>query len=113
VSLQQQNYILFPGENVTITVNVTFDPNSEYGILWTRKRNNISTDIRTFQFPEKYSGGSPSEPSLTILNVNDTDTGDYSVQVFSGRSTNTVGSVKVLVLTDSSSKYKTVFDTAY
>ncbi|XP_048773926.2 uncharacterized protein LOC125679062 isoform X2 [Ostrea edulis] len=101
VSLLQQTYFLFPGENVTVSVNVTFDPNDEYAITWIRNSNNISTKIRSFEFPEKYSGGDRRNPSLTILNVNETDTGNYSISVLGGRSSNTAGPARVYVLTKS------------
>lgn len=108
MSLLQQTYFLFPGENVTVSVNVTFDPNDEYAITWIRNSNNISTKIRSFEFPEKYSGGDRRNPSLTILNVNETDTGNYSISVLGGRSSNTAGPARVYVLTKSASKYETV-----
>ncbi|KAK3107564.1 hypothetical protein FSP39_017383 [Pinctada imbricata] len=72
------------GNQVTITCTVSGSP-THTSVIWTREVNGVTT---TLDIPanSRYSGGTVGSPSLTIINVQQSDEGNYRCSA-----TNTVG----------------------
>lgn len=75
VVLSRNNYIVGYGDRVTIGCTVSSNP-AHTSIYWQRIRNGVTQTI-TLSSNNKYSGSSVTTPSLTILNVDNNDEGDY------------------------------------
>jgi hypothetical protein len=75
VVLNRNNYIVGYGDRVTIGCTVSSNP-AHTSVYWQRIRNGVTQTI-TLSSNIKYSGSSVTTPSLTILNVDDNDEGDY------------------------------------
>ena len=65
-----------PGTNQQITCTVTGTP-AATGITWTRLRNNQLTTLDIVNSNGKYTGGTTSNPHLTISNFQSSDAGTY------------------------------------
>ena len=79
---------------MSILAITTVELTGEYEIIWRHqpKNSNESTVININDAINKYNGGSRRQPSLTILRVNDSDSGDYIVEI---RETGRNGSLSV------------------
>ena len=86
------------GSNLTVECNITADP--AVGVVhWTIVGVDGSvTKLNNSLDPSKYSGSTPSDPSLTIINVDFSDEGNYScyAQNIAGDSESTYTAVDVI-----------------
>ena len=75
VSILSSTYSVLYGDSITIECSITASP-AHNSVTWQKINSGITSTIN-FGNSAKYSGGSKSTPSLTILNTVTTDSGSY------------------------------------
>ena len=77
VTIPQPSYSAILGTNsVTITCFISGNP-SATSVSWNKNLNGVQTDLDIANSNGKYQGGSVNNPSLTILNVAQSDEANY------------------------------------
>ncbi|XP_076098438.1 hemicentin-1-like isoform X4 [Mytilus galloprovincialis] len=96
VTVQQQSYSITIGESITLVCTVTSNL-PVTSVQWERNIGGSVTTITSTTNTNKYSGSTPTTPSLTISNGAQSDSGDYTCfatnSVGTGQSTATTLSV--------------------
>ena len=88
-------YKVRTGDIVTIESVVTLDTTENVEIWWKKSHNGVSSVIPIAN-KSKYTGSTPSEPSLTIIDVGKMDTGSYTCFVSDGVETHQSSTISVL-----------------
>ncbi|XP_071159624.1 hemicentin-1-like isoform X17 [Mytilus edulis] len=96
VTVQQQSYSITIGESITLVCTVTSNL-PVTSVQWERNIGGSVTTLTSTTNTNKYSGSTPTTPSLTISNGAQSDSGDYTCfatnSVGTGQSTGTTLSV--------------------
>eukprot|EP00105_Crassostrea_gigas_P045483 XP_019929631.1 PREDICTED: hemicentin-1-like [Crassostrea gigas] len=94
VTIEKDSYTVNEGNAVTLACTVLSSTSSNViSVLWQTIENGVSSTLNVND-PSKYSGASVSNPSLTILNAESSDNGQYRCTA-----TNTVGTGESAITT--------------
>ncbi|VDI12391.1 Hypothetical predicted protein, partial [Mytilus galloprovincialis] len=75
VTIPQSSYSVVIGQQVTIPCTVTGTP-TQTSVFWRKVVNGVQTNV-DINGNSRYSGGTTSSPSLTIINTQSSDEGTY------------------------------------
>ena len=84
VTILQSQYSVLVGQQITMTCTVSGTP-TQTSVFWRKSDNNVQTDV-DINGNNRYSGGTTTNPSLTITNSQLSDEGTYTCYA-----TNSVG----------------------
>ena len=96
VQIAQASYIVNLGGAVELVCIVSADPPVS-SIAWTRTVNGVTTTVNIGSLA-RYTGGTVSNPSLTILNAQVSDEGSYVCSAQSSAGTGQSGSTTLSVV---------------